>query len=218
MASLKAIADRIDELSLKERVLLLASLVLVLSYAWQALVLDPLNNQRLGLSAEIENNLQRIADLEAQTADLVSVAEQDPDAAARQGLAEVEQRSTALRAAFTTRTGQLIEPRRMAEVLKSVLAQFSGLSFVSVESLGAEPLLRPDGDRAEVPDAGAFRHGMRLRFEGSYLDTLAYLHQLEAAPYGFFWESVEFEVDDYPHGRGSVVVFTLSTTADWIGA
>ncbi|MCI0590119.1 MAG: MSHA biogenesis protein MshJ, partial [Gammaproteobacteria bacterium] len=63
----------------------------------------------------------------------------------------------------------------------------------------------------------AYMHGLRMEFEGGYLDTLDYLRKLEALPWAFFWDSVDFKVEKYPKALGSITVYTLSLDANWIG-
>ena len=62
----------------------------------------------------------------------------------------------------------------------------------------------------------AYRHGFRIRFVGSYLKTIDYLHALEALPWRFFWDAVEIDVKDHPEAEGSIVVYTLSLDRSWI--
>ena len=108
----------------------------------------------------------------------------------------------------------------MPQVLQRVLEKTRGLEFVSLQGLGAQPLLDPAKKTAASAKNGArtaYRHGFRIRFLGSYLDTISYLHALEALPWRFFWDAVEIDVKDHPTADSSVVVYTLSLDRSWIG-
>ena len=214
---LKALLLRIDDLSLQERVLLLAAVLAVFVFAWQRWLMQPLDAERSGISRELANRHEQIAALDAQSAQIVERSQQDPDADTRARIADIRSRLQAAEQEFAVKTADLIEPRMMATVLETVLEKFERLEFVGVESLAPEPLIEAKEGEAAAPP-GAFRHGMRIRFAGSYLNMLAYLEALEALPYGFFWESVDYEVGEFPDGEGSVVVYTLSQYSDWIGA
>ncbi|MDA1207911.1 MAG: MSHA biogenesis protein MshJ, partial [Proteobacteria bacterium] len=55
------------------------------------------------------------------------------------------------------------------------------------------------------------KHGIELTLQGSYLDVLRYLAAIENIGVRFFWERVEYQVEQYPLGEVSIEVFTLST-------
>ena len=62
-----------------------------------------------------------------------------------------------------------------------------------------------------------YRHGLRVEFEGGYLQTLSYLQALEALDTGFQWSALEFEVLEYPRAGIAITVHSLSLDDAWIG-
>ena len=58
---------------------------------------------------------------------------------------------------------------------------------------------------------------MQIEFEGSYLETLKYMSQLEALSQKFYWGSVDFVIEEYPRARVTITVNTLSLSEAWIG-
>ena len=62
-----------------------------------------------------------------------------------------------------------------------------------------------------------YRHGLRIEFEGGYLQTLAYLHALESLDSRFLWRALEFDMQRYPLARVSMTVYSLSLDDAWIG-
>jgi MSHA biogenesis protein MshJ len=228
---LAALAERIDRLEPKERVLLLIAGVLVAVMAWDSLAMRPLRLREQTLSAQAELHAQRLAEISAESAHIIEVAARDPDAELERQIADADAQIAGFEQEIRERAGQLIDPRQMPAILQRVLEQTRGLAFVGLEGLGAEPLLPPAKPAArgkagapaaataaaEGAEVSAFRHGFRVRFEGSYLSTLAYLRALEALPWRFFWDSVEIDVTEYPGVRAAVVVYTLSLDRRWIG-
>ena len=111
----------------------------------------------------------------------------------------------------------------MAQVLESVLTRFDSLQCIGLEGLGAEPLTKPTAEAKAAASHsantthGAYCHGIRIRFAGSYLDAVAYLRALEALPFGFFGDSIELETKGYPRTEGAIVYYTLSLDPGWIG-
>lgn len=232
---------RIDALSLKERVLIATSVLLSLALGWHALLLEPLDVRKRALAAEIATGADALQRLEAVSDELIAGAHVDPDANTRQLIAARDLELKALAASVEAKVGRVVPPAQMAEVLETVLSRFRELEFLGLEGLGVEPLvepvevsvgnrqdLTPAADRTDAPrelivaEAGAgprtaYRHGIRIRFAGSYLATIAYLQALEAMPWGFFWDRVELETRDFPRVEGSIVVYTVSLEEGWIG-
>jgi MSHA biogenesis protein MshJ len=59
---------------------------------------------------------------------------------------------------------------------------------------------------------------MRLELSGSYLDALAYLHELERMPWGLAWDRVDYQIVAHPKGRLVLELHTISDREEWIGA
>ena len=81
-----------------------------------------------------------------------------------------------------------------------------------------EPVPATDTGSTDV-DAfdNAYKHGLTITLEGDYLSALAYMRELESLEWGFFWETVEYEVTEYPRGTVAITLYTLSLGKEWIG-
>lgn len=217
-ARLTALAERLDALAPKERVLLLVAATLLLVMLWHSGLQQPLALQRARLQAEATQIRTRLAGIEAEATRILTAAATDPDVALEAELASIREQTAKHEARIRERAGELVEPTEMAAILRTVLEQTRGLEFVGLEGLGAEPLVaRKKGAEVDEDAPRAFRHGFRIRFKGSYLDTLAYLRALEALPWRFFWDGVSIDVTEHPQARASIVVYTLSLDRRWIG-
>lgn len=223
--------ERINALSLKERLLLMGALLLVLTYAWQVRVLAPLELKRKALTQEVSGLNRTLQELDAQTTEWTQAAAVDPDAATRQRLVELARELASVKTAVEARTGRMVSPEQMPLVLKNLLAGFKDLNFEAMEGLAVQPVLEDPAPIATgtasppgavvvakaPPGQAAYKHGIRIRFSGSYRAATAYLKALEALPYGFFWDHVELDATDFPRVRGALVVYTVSLRAGWIG-
>jgi MSHA biogenesis protein MshJ len=218
---LATLIERLDALSLKERVLVLGALLLVLGMVWDRMLFEPLWRHQLAARTSVGQIKQELTAMEAEGEAVLVAAKRDPDAPVRAEIEHTRAAIAELEKTIKDKAGKLVPPDQMPKVLESVLTKFEGLEFVGLEGLGAEPLVTEAAQDGHAPAAdlqkGAFRHGLRLRFAGSYLDTLEYLRALEKLPWGFFWESVDLRIGDYPRAEGSVVVYTLSLDRGWIG-
>jgi len=104
-----------------------------------------------------------------------------------------------------------------------------------VKGLGSSPLVVDDkqtggkagGDQTAGDTAGnteengvitnAYKHGLQVEFNGSFMSTLEYIKELEALDDKFIWDNLRLDIGEYPEGRAAVTVFTLSLDRNWIG-
>ena len=110
-----------------------------------------------------------------------------------------------------------LPPRQMAQLLEQMLLQQGELQLQRLETLQTK-LLNADPKKPNlVPRHAVYQHGFAVEFSGSYLATLRYLEALQAMPWRFYWDAVEFQVKDYPGSRVRLQLHTLSLSEDWIG-
>lgn len=210
---LAAVAMRIDALSLRERAMVFLSMVAVLVFVWQMVLMDPLEARQARLLAEIDSIQKDVRTIDEQMQLLITTRTTDPDAENRRRLAELE---AGIRAADEHIGGAvqgLIAPSEMARVLEDVLVRQTGLRLVSVDSLPAEALLAAEPGSG----SGVYRHGLRLVLEGTFQGAIDYLQALEGLERALYWDAVSLETLDYPRARITVEVHTLGLTEAWIG-
>ncbi len=219
---------RIDELNIKERGLILLSIVLACYMMWDTLLMQPLDLESVSLQQKIDNRNKEILALKQQIAAIVIRSTEDPDADSKQTLASLAISHQQADQALNQATEHLIAADRMALVLEEMLLKTSGLRFVSMKGLGVAPLIEPtraeqsttnqtaaaEGEKTSV--IGAFKHGLQIQFEGGYQETLNYLKALEQLQWSFFWHSVDYSVEQYPTGMVTITVYTLSLKNGWI--
>ncbi|MCB1844602.1 MAG: hypothetical protein KDI09_16695 [Halioglobus sp.] len=204
---------RLDSLSVRERVLLLVTVLALTGTAWHLALMQPLLQQADKARQEIADTRSRIElannSLQDQVLQLAEI-----DSANQTRFALIKQRIDRLDKELAEYSGKLIDPGEMAFVLESVLKDQAGLRLKRIRNLGAEPLTADDQNNAVV----LYRHGLEIEVEGSYLDCLAYLEQIEALPWRFYWQFLELDVVEYPRNRIRIEVSTLSLDEEWIGA
>ena len=215
-ARIRPLIERLDALSLRERVLVFGAGVAILYMAWQALLMDPLA-ARAKVAEQHLNDARREMTVmdEAGTA-----SAQDPAVAA---LA----RNRALQVHLAGLDGELralaqgyVAPERMPELLRELLAAQQGLKLVSLANLPVESLTRAPGSSADAAiapgDRGPFLHPVEMVVEGDYASVVAYLRMLEALPWRIHWQRVELTAAEYPLNRIRIVIGALSLSRDWM--
>ncbi len=199
--------ERIDNLELRERVLLLAASVAVMFLLTDTLVLQPtLKAQQVAR--------QEIIDLEVklnslrQNAQLLSYkTDSDPTATQRQTRDRLATELAELDSRIVNQLGALVEPAQAAQVLEQLLGSHPGLKLTTLTA-NAEPLTDLELEQ-QTAAPGLARYQLDMIVQGSYLDILNYLQSLEAMPWKFFWQQVDFQATEHPHAETRLQLYTL---------
>lgn len=214
----KQFAKAVNARKQEERVVLLLALLAVLGYAGYVLLLEPVMLQRQDVERRLLVTNAQVIEESNRQAEIRATYTTDPDAQARKLQAELQTDITAANRDLDRLYGQLIDPREMSVMLTSILQRETTLKLVSLNNKPGEMLLDMAEQGAESGAGVAlYRHGLQLVFEGSYLETIRYLRSLEALESNFFWERMNYEVQEYPQARITLDIYTLSTDREWIG-
>jgi MSHA biogenesis protein MshJ len=215
-------AERFEAFSLRERALIALAVITLMFMLFDATLLSREEMRQ-------KNILEAMQTVNQQSA-AVTLKIQEMNAALQGGEAKhIRARTQELRHLLVNLarqekalTVEFIPPEKMAGVLRDMLSAEGGLHLTQLESLAAEPLFpaeENENNAEEQPELRTqiFKHGMRIVFEGDFFRTLAYLKALEALPWRFYWDNVEYQVLDYPRARVAITVHTLSLHEGWIG-
>lgn len=215
---LRDLIDRFDQLSLRERVIVLVAALLLIILIWDSTFMTPLDRQRKSNLQQIEALRAEIGGLDQSIEALVAQGAADPrkSSADTAGVLRAEIQDIDRRLAGVT--SGLIAPKEMSAVLEQVLARAGRLTLHSLRTLPPQGVVAPGADAtAGRPAAQIYKHGVELDLSGNYLDTLYFLQALEALPWRFFWDRIEFAVEQHPRGRVKLRLYTLGLEEGWIG-
>ncbi len=230
MEKLKNIATKIDSLSLRERAMVFVGVIAVIFTLWDSFLMKPLElEQKKVITSINKKNVERMA-LVTQVQSSLNQNMVDPDADNVAKLKALRSKLIDVQADLESSTTNLVTPKDMPKILETVLHKTDGLTLNNLRSLGVTPLVAKEGSEAEAQTniengsklnadniANAYKHGLRIEFNGDYLTTLNYLKQLEGLEWGFFWDGFELNVSEYPDATASIEIFTLSLKEEWIG-
>ncbi len=227
MAGISEQLRKIDQLSLRERGILLAGGLILVLIIWFNFFYEPLQEQKEALRLGLEQQRNEVQALALQLRVLEQKKQPDPNEQNRQRREQLRTDIESSKLAIMEATVNLVPPQRMPEVLKSVLAGIPGLQLVKLKGLGRTPLIPDPPEIKDQPQAAAsdaeqdfatpYRHGMQIVFEGDFLTTVEYMKKLEGLEWRFFWDTIELKVEEYPRAISSVTLYTLSLDQDWIG-
>jgi len=204
---LQSLADRIDALELRERVLLLAATIVVLFFSIDTLALQPILKSQQALAERITEFDNRLGALRQRASLLQYRSDIDPLQVRRVQRNTLKQTLTVLDTQIVRQLGVLAGATRTTEVLEQVLAAHHGLKLISLDA-GTRAA---DGRKIKAGEkAGLDRYQIELVLDGRYTDVLAYLEQLESLPWTFFWQKIDFQRSKHSRSTTRLQLYTLS--------
>lgn len=222
-------AERIDAMSLRERLMIFAMLSVVLVALVVTSAIDPFSAKQKQLSQKLAQTQAQTQALEAQMQALAEAAKNDPDLPNKLRLAELADKRKGAYAELSNVKQGLVTPDKMTQVVRDLLGRNPRLTLVSIKTLAASPLTpsaKPAEpvakveakplDKSPAIDLGLYKHGVEISVEGSYADLVAYLAELEQLPWRMYWGGVNLSAQAYPVSRLTLTVYTLSLDKTWL--
>lgn len=209
----RSLQKRVDNLTLRERLLVSLTVLALLGSIWHLSLMQPLAQRATIDRTKIESMRANIATANQSLEDqLLQVS--GSGAEYQERYAEVQNRIDAINESLGDYAAELVDPAEMARVLEGVLKKQSKLKLIHIGNLKPEAL----SASVDAKTATFYKHGLEIEFEGSYLACLEYLQEIEALPWRFYWQVLDVEVLEYPRNRIRLEVSTLSLDEEWIGA
>jgi MSHA biogenesis protein MshJ len=223
MKALNDSLQKVDALSVRERVILF---VLLLAGIWavvDALLLAPQERARKDEQGKVTQARSKLADAEQML--LLRASQPDPDLAARQRLESAQLTLNARMQTAVRLQARMVAPKDMVQVLQGILAEQPGLRLASLETLAPEPVGQPAQPLTAGPQQAAsaaaqttalFRHGVKLTLVGNYAALARYMENLERLPVGFYWARAELDARAHPEISLTLTLYTLSLERTWL--
>jgi MSHA biogenesis protein MshJ len=224
--------NAIDDMSLRERVMIFVAAAFVMVSLMNVLLLDPLLARQKLLSTQVIQQQEKMKELQAQMQNLLQAKRDDQHSPLRERLAQLKQQLQEQGGYLQSRRDRLIEPNKMADLLKMVLGKNSGLQLVELKTLPVSLLIEkplaanvaaqpadansPDGKKPQDPQKQIFKHGVQITVRGGYLDLMRYVAALEQMPTQMFWGEASLSVEKYPDALFTLTVYTLSLDKTWL--
>lgn len=204
-------AAKFDALSVRERVMVSAAVMVALLALVYTLMIEPeLKKQQRSAAAMLQKQSEMRA-LDAQVQGLLAARAQDPDRARRERLAQLAGQVKELESSINAEERRFTRPAQMRGVVEGVLGRARGVELVELKTLAVTTL-----SAKESKDRVIYRHGLELTVAGSYLDLLAYLRALEALPTQLYWGALSIDASKYPRVLMKLTVYTLSLDRAWL--
>ena len=216
---MRALWDKLDawfqQRQPREKWLLLGAVLVVLFLLWQSLVADVLAQHTKRLKGQITSINNQTNQLTIEAQGVIDSARHNPNAAIKQAEESLTQELSNLEDELEQSTRYFVEPANMLTLLRQLIEQNSGLELKSLRNLQPQPLI--DVSASMKQQQAVYRHGIELVFDGDYSSTVNYLRALQSLPAKLIWDSFDYQVSEYPQARIRLRLYSLSTSAGWLG-
>jgi MSHA biogenesis protein MshJ len=220
LARTRPLIERLDALTLRERVLIFGAGVTLVYIAWQTLLMDPLAARAKSAQQHLEEVRQQASAIDK----IGTASSQDPAVAAALRNRALGERLTALDREINSTAQGYVAPQQMNELLRALLADQHGLKLISLTNLPVESLSQPESPNSAgkaansiaAGDRGPFLHPVEIVVEGDYASVVAYLRAVEGLQWRIHWRKLELVAGQYPVNRVTLVIGALSLSPDWM--
>jgi MSHA biogenesis protein MshJ len=212
------LSDRFLSVSMREQILITLCGVVVIVLLVYTFLLEPNISQSAKLTSAILNGKAEQSRLTQKISDTQKQFKNDPNAAIRERIENVNLEILSLDAQLQEQTSNLVPANKMANMLENVLLASKGIKLIELASIAPTPIFlsKPEEGNKKA-EADLYRHGVSLSLQGSYFDIQAYLEKLESLQWKFYWKKFDYQVDAYPKGLIELEIYTLSTSKAFLG-
>ena len=216
---------KFENLALRERAILVASVAGLLLVCWDNVVMQSLYRRERNAKAQLDLVAPEGAESEAALSDIDQLVLKEGDLTNRYNGKQRE---------LEGRAASLIDPSRMSRVLTDLIGARKGLRVVRVANLPVEEIKAPQpppDSTLQVADtatetaataaeglvpAVAYLHGIEIVVEGDFREIYSYINAVESQPWRFMWRRAEVDASEYPRLRAKLVIATLSLEKFWL--
>ena len=215
-ATLQRYADRVDAMSLRERVLIFLAVAVVLVAIADSAFFEPILRRQKASSQSTQQQQDEIRAMQAQLQAFAQARVSDGPNAKRQRFEKRKIELAALDREIAASQRELVMPEQMAKMLSEIVKRNPNIELVSLRKLAAAGL-SPAATLDSAPEGSAlYRHGIEIAVSGSYLNMLNYVSQLERLSARIVWGSMDLQAGVYPKVTLKITLYTLSPDKTWL--
>lgn len=209
---LNKLQERFESLTSREKIIVFVALLAALWSSWDNLFYQPISLKQNTLTQQLSNINSQLASQQQVEAQLENNNKTDPNAVNQAKLLELKTQYSGLQEQIMFGDKKFVPASLMAKALSDMLKQNQQLTLVKLDTLPTSTLL--DAKQQHHP---IYKHGLAITFTGNYTDTVNYLKALEALPWAIVWDSIDYQVKEYPVAEITIHVVTLSFEEGWLG-
>lgn len=226
---LVSLQEKIDARIMRERALILLSILAFLFMFWSFAVQSSIDKKNQEAAASLATLASQRAALQTQITAATQSLLNDPNKPKKEQIEQLQKDIQGVESQLQSVSHNLIRAEQLPQALQEVLQKSQSLTLLEVKTLPARELQfveAASNASATVPavtavpsepTAGVYQHSVVLRVSGSYSQMLRFLIELEQLPWRFYWQSLDYSVDKYPNAEATLRVYTLSSDEGLFG-
>lgn len=203
-----------DERPLRERlfgiIIFTVVLLVIFDFVWLSEQNSEIKKQR-SQSSSIQNE---ILEYENKINQVYLDSQHDPNQEYYEKLEGIDIELKALDDKIFQLNKVLIKPQDMTGMLNDLLEQQQNLNILSVRNLPMKSVNSQTG----LENVKLYKHTVEIVLEGEYQHILQYIDDLQKTQWTIYWDDLTYKVKEYPLGRLTLHLYTLSLNKHWIGA
>jgi MSHA biogenesis protein MshJ len=222
------LSDKFLQLTSREQALLFLTGVVAIIFIILSFFIDDKSAQIITFDKQSRTITTASKSLDFSIKEFQTALKQDPDIAKVKQVTQFEAKLAKIDSLLLHLTTELISPSEMRQALLKLLNLEPGVSLLSFQLIGAQPLLdlsvpnkgeKADRTSPTVAQLGLnlYKHGIKIKLSGQYFQLRNYLQQLEKLSWKFFWQEFQFQVKDYPRSEVDITIYSLGLNKEFIG-
>ena len=218
-ASLKALAARVDGMTLRERALIFVGAAGMLVLLVHAFALQPVLRTQRAHVERIKSDASQLKAVEDALAKSADAGRADPLEATRARIRTAEEKLAESERQLVDQRASQASPEQLSALLHEVLGRSRNLKLISLRVVPSAAVAPPPapapakaGKAAPKPPVQLYRHGVEVEMAGGYLALLRFLEEVEALPWRLSWSGVELRTASHPEIVLRATLFTVTST------
>ncbi len=210
---LNNLQEKFEALTKREKAIVVAAILVGLWVGWDSFFYQPTQKKQKALQQELTNLKQQVANQQLIGTTLENGIHTDPNLNNRNKLTGLKTEYNHLQELMMQGDKNFVPPHLMAVALSDILNQNNQLTLIKLDTLPVTTLIESKQQQLNP----IYKHGLAITFSGTYLNTLNYLKALESLPWHFIWESIDYQVKNFPIAETTIRAYTLSFKESWLG-
>lgn len=222
-AYLSDLQEKINARILRERVLIFLSAIAVVFMLWNFIIQAPLDKKMQDIKTQLTTAETLRTTTQTEIATLTQALLNDPDTIKKAQIVQLQADILQVENQLQSASHSLIKAEQLPQALHDALEKTSQLTLLQATTLPAHelqflPLVTSENNAAtEVQKTGVYEHVVELRVAGNYFQVVEFLTALEALPWRFYWQRMDYKVMQYPNAEIILRVYTLSSEEGLLG-
>jgi MSHA biogenesis protein MshJ len=208
-------AQKFDGLSVRERVLVVITSLVIVTYLWWYFYAIQELEKSKGLEQQNTTLEAEIKMLDTTSEQIALRIKEGVNKPKQQQLDLLQSELDRVKAQLQQKTLELIEPDDMFQLMQEMIFSESKLKLTGLKRKSVGPAFEPDPQDEQSPEI--YRHVMQISFQGSYQDILKYIQSLELLEWKLIWDKISLQLDEYPNINVEIEISTLSDSQHWVG-